>query len=86
MKPSMDMTRTRRTALVWLLLCCGISVFWGSSIERVSPYGIFDFKGVYYYARCLLQHSDPYKKASLCVCIRQKEEDLPTDVLPVLFR
>ena len=61
MKPSMDMTRRRRTALVWLLLCCGISVFWGSSIERVSPYGLFDFRGIYYYARCLLQHSDPYK-------------------------
>jgi hypothetical protein len=55
------MTRTRRIALIWLLLCCGISVFWGYSIERASPYGLFDFKVVYYSARCLLLHSDPYK-------------------------
>src|ERR1035441_9247950 len=61
MKPSMDMTKRRRTALVWLLLCASISVFWGYSIERASPYGLFDFKVVYYSARCLLQHSDPYK-------------------------
>ena len=57
----MDMTKRRRTALVWLLLCASISVFWGYSIERASPYGLFDFKVVYYSARCLLQHSDPYK-------------------------
>jgi len=55
------MTRRRRTALVWLLLCASISVFWGYSIERASPYGLFDFKGNYYSARCLLQHRDPYK-------------------------
>ena len=55
------MTRTRRTALVWLLLCCAISTLWGYYLARVSPNGLFDFKGFYYYARCLLQYSDPYK-------------------------
>jgi hypothetical protein len=57
----MDTIWRRRTALAWLLLCCGISVFWGYSIERASPNGLFDFKGNYYSARCLLQHIDPYK-------------------------
>jgi hypothetical protein len=57
----MNMTSTRRIALVWLFLCCGISVFWGYSIERAAPNGMGDFKSVYYGARCLIQHQDPYK-------------------------
>lgn len=55
------MTRTRRIVLFWLLLCCGISVFWGFFLEHTSPNGMGDFKAIYYHARCLLQHTDPYK-------------------------
>ncbi len=55
------MTRTRRIALFWLLLCCGISFLWGSFLERTAPNGMGDFEGIYYNARCLFQHVDPYK-------------------------
>ena len=54
------MTRTQQTALVWLLLC-GIPVFWGYSTQRTTPDGMLDFKGVYYDARYLIQHIDPYQ-------------------------
>jgi hypothetical protein len=57
----MGTKRTRRITLFWLLLCCGLSVLWAFSLERASPDGMIDFKGVYYDARCLLQHSDPYQ-------------------------
>jgi hypothetical protein len=30
-------------------------------MERISPGGMIDFKGVYYDARCLLEHTNPYK-------------------------
>jgi len=54
------MKRTNQIGLLCMLLACGISVFWGYSIQRASPDGMLDFKGVYYGARCLLQHHDPY--------------------------
>jgi hypothetical protein len=34
---------------------------WGFSLGLSSQGGLADFKAVYYGARCLLQHSDPYK-------------------------
>jgi hypothetical protein len=55
------MKGTQRIVLFWLLLCCGISILWGISIGQASPNGMSDFKGIYYDARCLLQHIDPYK-------------------------
>ena len=66
-KLRMNRTRTRWIALVWLLLCCGISVFGGYSLQRASPDGMGDFKGVYYAARCLIQHGDPYESGPLRV-------------------
>lgn len=55
------MTRTQRTALVCLLLSCGLSVLLGSCVKCSSPNAMLDFKGVYYDTRCLLQHDDPYR-------------------------
>jgi len=57
----MSLARTRWIVLACLLLCCGISVLWGSFLQRNSPHGMGDFKAVYYAARCLVQHRDPYK-------------------------
>jgi hypothetical protein len=57
----MRLTRTRRIALALILLSSGISILWGFSIGLSSQGGLADFKAVYYGARCLLQHSDPYK-------------------------
>lgn len=54
------MTKTQQIALACLLLSCGLSALWGFSMERTSPNLMIDFKGVFYDAKCLLQHTDPY--------------------------
>jgi hypothetical protein len=60
------MTRTRRIALVWILLASGFSIVWGSSIGMgKTGNGWVDFRAVYYGTRCLLQHHNPYKASEL---------------------
>jgi hypothetical protein len=79
----MNLKRTRRIGLFWLLLCCGISVLWGYFLERASHDGMIDFKGTFYAARCLLQHSDPYKDGEPlhAYLAEQNDRPLPSDVL-----
>jgi hypothetical protein len=55
------MTRTRWTALAWILLSCGLSILWGFSLESALPIGMIDFKPLYYGERCLFLHHDPYR-------------------------
>ena len=79
----MNLKRTRRIGLFWLLMCCGISVLWGCLLERASLDGMIDFKGTFYAARCLLQHSDPYKSGEplRAYLAEQNDRPLPSDVL-----
>jgi hypothetical protein len=79
----MILKRTRRIGLFWLLLCCGISVLWGCLLERASPDGMIDFKGTFYAARCLIQHSDPYKDGAplRAYLAEQNDRPLPSPVL-----
>ena len=58
------MKRKWQIALTWMLVSSGISILWGLSIGQASPNGSGDFKGVYYDARCLLQHLDPYQEGA----------------------
>jgi hypothetical protein len=59
------MTRGRFDGL--LLFALGAALFLGAGTlcERIYPTSMADFASVYYGARCLLQHSDPYQKSSL---------------------
>src|ERR1035441_6156652 len=59
-----SMARTRRIGLFWLLLCGGISIFWGSSSGLKANRWV-DFKAIYYGTRCLLEHHNPYKVSEL---------------------
>jgi len=79
----MSMSRTWRIALFWLMLCCGISALWGISLERASSDGMIDFKGVYYDARCLLQHRDPYLygEPARVYLAEQRDHPVISDVL-----
>jgi len=81
----MSLTRTRRIALAWILLSSGISILWGSSMERSSPVGMSDFRAVYYGARCLLQHSDPYKGGEFLRVYRAEGGTLPSDPTMLLL-
>ena len=61
------MTRARLDGLCLMLLGCVIFVSIGTFFERVasSPAAMIDFKVVYYGARCLIEHRDPYKQSEL---------------------
>ncbi|MGA3010696.1 MAG: glycosyltransferase family 87 protein [Terracidiphilus sp.] len=77
------MTRTRWIVLLCLLLSCGVSVSLGFFLERAKPDLMMDFKGVYFQARCLLQHTDPYKPDALlrAYLADGRDHPMPTDGL-----
>ena len=55
----------RWVQLLVILLSGGISVWWGYSIALTVPGGPLDFQAVYYGAKCLIQHNNPYNVAEL---------------------
>jgi hypothetical protein len=59
------MTKARRIGLALMLLCGGISIWWGAVLVRVVPGGPLDFQHIYYGTRCLLQHHNPYIESEL---------------------
>ena len=66
-----------------LLACCCVSVVWGFFLQHNPHDGMLDFKGVYYGARSVLHHSDPYKVGEpLRVCQSEGGDcTQPSDVL-----
>ncbi|MFZ0747166.1 MAG: glycosyltransferase 87 family protein [Terracidiphilus sp.] len=54
------MTRERRIGLFLVLFSTTISILWGFALSRANSGGMADFQAVYYGARCLIQHKDPY--------------------------
>lgn len=78
-KPNMQ--STRRVALLLILFSTGLSVLWGSFIARGSSGGLTDFKAVYYGARCLIQHTDPYKQAEFLRAYQADGQQIPADPL-----
>lgn len=73
------MTRTRRIGLFWLLFSSIFFIAWGTALERTSPGGMIDFKAVYYGARCLMQHSDPYIEGEFLRVYRAEGGQFPSD-------
>jgi hypothetical protein len=59
------MTKERRDGLYLVLLGCAIFVLIGSALENAVPVTAADFRVVYYSARCLLEHRDPYSENDL---------------------
>jgi hypothetical protein len=55
------MTKARCISFLLFLLGCAAMVSLGFSFERVSQVSMADFTAYYYPARCLVQHSDPYR-------------------------
>src|ERR1039457_6545796 len=73
------MTRTRRIGLLLIVLSVSVSILWGFALGRTVPGGMVDFKAVYYGARCLIQHSDPYKQSEFLRVYRADGGELPSD-------
>lgn len=77
----------RRTALLLILFCSGLSVLWGSFLARSSAGGMADFKALYYGARCLSQQADPYKDTEFLRVYQQDGLTIPADpMMADLFR
>lgn len=68
-----------RVALLCLLLTSGISIVWGFAMERGANGGLVDFKAIYYGARCLIHHSDPYKESEFLRIYRAEGGEFPPD-------
>jgi hypothetical protein len=78
-------TSTQRKALLCLLLSGAIFVSWGSWIAVSSFSGMGAFKAVFYGARCLMQHRDPYNPAVFLDEYQSAGNRLPTDAKDALF-
>jgi len=59
------MTKARRDGLYLVLLGSAIFLMVGSALENAVPVSTVDFRVVYYSARCLLEHRDPYNESDL---------------------
>jgi hypothetical protein len=59
------MTRARLDSLYLLLLGSAVFLLLGAALEYVSPAEMVDFRTMYYSARSLLQHCDPYKESEV---------------------
>ena len=73
------MTRARLDGFFLFLLGSAMFVWLGFAAERASPVSMADFKGLYYGARCLLQHSDPYRESELLRIYQSEGGDRPSD-------
>ena len=60
------MTTARRKGTAVLLACVALCALWSYSIRQASPGTIrmVDLGALYYGARCVLHHSDPYDPAA----------------------
>ncbi|HVC46491.1 MAG TPA: glycosyltransferase 87 family protein [Terracidiphilus sp.] len=55
----------RLTGALLLLVCGGISLWWGVLMWRDIPGGLVDFQVVYYGTRTMMDHRDPYDLRAL---------------------
>lgn len=59
------MTTARRDGLYLLLLGSAMFLVLGTALERISSVSMIDFKVVYYSARSLVHHRDPYSESQV---------------------
>ena len=77
----------QRISLICLLLSSGISILWGSRLGYSSTAGLMDFKAIYYGARCVVRHADPYKPADFLRVYQAEGGRFPSDPAQLrLFR
>jgi hypothetical protein len=69
----------RRDGLLLMLLGSIVFVLLGVALENAVPSKSVDFRVVYYPARCLLQHQDPYDPSQVMRLYRAEGGDAPSD-------
>src|ERR1700728_4453830 len=73
------MTKARLDGLYLVVLGALVFVLMGSALETVAPVSTVDFKVVYYSARCLLDHRDPYNESDLGYVYHTEGGESPHD-------
>jgi len=73
------MTRVRRLSIGSILLCCAFSIASGVALNRSSSGGAMNFRAVYYGARCLIRHTDPYSPTEFLRVYREESGEFPQD-------
>ena len=70
-------TQSHRIVLIWLLVSIAVSAGWGYSIETSKDVGLEDFAAVYYGARTVFDHHNPYKPGEYLEVYRSEGGALP---------
>jgi hypothetical protein len=73
------MSKARRDGLYLLLLGSLVAVSLGSLLSNASPVSVVDFRVVYYPARCLIQHCDPYSESAVLQVVQTEGGERPSD-------
>jgi len=79
------MIAAQRKALFCLFIGGAIFVSWGSYLAWTSPYGMSAFKAIFYGARSLLRHSDPYNPAVFQQVYQSEGGKFPSDQAEALL-
>ena len=78
------MTKARLDGLYMLLLGSVVFILLGGVLEKVAPAPMSDFKAVYYGARCIIQHTDPYRNGEILRVYQADGGQFPSD--PIISR
>jgi hypothetical protein len=73
------MTNERSNGVYLLVLGSAMFVLLGTALAFNSPLGLMDFKELYYGARCLVQHHDPYNDSQMLDVFRAAGGTFPSD-------
>lgn len=73
------MSRERKDSLTLLLLGCLVFLLLGFALESVVPGPMSDFKAVFYAARCIIHHQDPYANGEILRAYLADGGTFPTD-------
>jgi hypothetical protein len=64
-RDGLKMTKAQLDGLLFVLIGCVTLILVGGALENASQAPMLDFRLLYYPARCLLQHGDPYKESEV---------------------
>ena len=77
------MTRARLDGVYLMLLGSLVFLLMGGAMENANRTPLSDFKALYYPARCLFQHGDPYKVSDVLRVYQADGENHPSDAADV---
>lgn len=71
--------KNRRDGLYLMLLSAAVFVLGGIALENAAPVSTADFRLMYFSARCLLNHHDPYQESELRRTYQEEGGETPQD-------